>query len=222
MSLIDDALKRAQAAHDAERDRESRPWTPPPMPDPRRGARSRTRRALGLVFVAGALVAAFLVWRAPLPRKPVSRIVKAPAPAPTAGIPPITFEVEVAPPGRGVSSGPPLSRTGEEPSATPGAAARHELRPSPAVSTAARPEVRENRPRAPASEPKTYAGEMPLPGGGKIALDGIVFSDASPVAVVNGRILPVGAVVEGYTIVRILPDRVELEADGGKAFLTLR
>jgi len=63
---------------------------------------------------------------------------------------------------------------------------------------------------------------MPLAGGGKITLDGIVFSEVSPVAVLNGRVLPVGGFVEGYTVVQILPDRVELEADGLRVLLTLR
>jgi len=63
---------------------------------------------------------------------------------------------------------------------------------------------------------------MPLAGGGKITLDGIVFSEASPVAVLNGHVLPVGGFVEGYTVAKILPDRVELEADGSRVLLTLR
>jgi hypothetical protein len=63
---------------------------------------------------------------------------------------------------------------------------------------------------------------MPLPGGVKITLDGIVFSEESQVAVVNGRVLPVGGLVEGYEIVQILPDRVELERDGARVVLTLR
>lgn len=70
---------------------------------------------------------------------------------------------------------------------------------------------------------RSYSGELPLPGGGKITLDGIVFSETSPVAVLNGRVLPVGGIVEGYTVVKILPDRVELEAaDGARVLLTLR
>jgi len=42
------------------------------------------------------------------------------------------------------------------------------------------------------------------------------------VAVLNGRVLPVGGIVEGYTVARILPDRVELEADGARVLVTLR
>ena len=81
----------------------------------------------------------------------------------------------------------------------------------------------ETRPHSPANaQGRSYLGEMPLAGGGKITLDGIVFSETSPVAVLNGRVLPVGGFVEGYTIVKILPDRVELEADGARVLLTLR
>jgi hypothetical protein len=63
---------------------------------------------------------------------------------------------------------------------------------------------------------------MPLPGGGKITLDGIAYSETSPIAVVNGKIVAPGGYVEGFTVVKILPDRVELEAEGSRAFLTLR
>jgi hypothetical protein len=63
---------------------------------------------------------------------------------------------------------------------------------------------------------------MPLVGGGKISLDGIAYSDTSPVAVVNGKVVGPGGYVEGFTIIRILPDRVELEREGSRTFLTLR
>jgi len=61
-----------------------------------------------------------------------------------------------------------------------------------------------------------------LPGGAKITLDGIVFSDTTPVAVLNGRVVSPGGFIEGYTVSQIQPDRVELERDGTRILLKLR
>ncbi|HTD53598.1 MAG TPA: hypothetical protein VK780_11285 [Thermoanaerobaculia bacterium] len=224
MSLIDDALKRAQAAQEAGR-QNGRPWTPPPLPDSR-AVRSRGRRAAAWTGAVLLLAAAVLLWRARNSAKPA--LLSAPAKAPSAAaatLPPITSEVAVGPPSKGLppeaipssrgetsarSASKPLERPRATPAAGPAAAA-------PSTGT------RESRPHSAANaQERSYPGEMPLAGGGKITLDGIVFSEASPVAVLNGRVLPVGGFVEGYTVVKILPDRVELEADGAKVLLTLR
>lgn len=224
MSLIDDALKRAQAAQEAGR-QNGRPWTPPPLPDSR-AARSRGIRAAAWTG-AGVLVlaAAVLLWRPRNPAKPA--LLSAPAKAPSAAaatLPPITSEVAVAPPSSGLPPGAIASSRGET-SARPAGKTLERSRATPApVPAAAAPSAgtRESRPHSALNaQERSYPGEMPLAGGGKITLDGIVFSEASPVAVLNGRVLPVGGFVEGYTVVKILPDRVELEADGARVFLIL-
>ena len=63
---------------------------------------------------------------------------------------------------------------------------------------------------------------MTLPGGPKIALEGIVFSETNPVALINGKVLPPGGVVEEFTIVSIKPDRVELNGRGVTIVVTLK
>jgi hypothetical protein len=237
MSLIDEALKRAQAAHQGEGRPEegSRPWTPAPLPDRQRIARARAR-TIAAVFlaVAAMAVAGTLLFRRE--RKDAVRPSVPPASSTdkasgSAGLPPIESEVTVAPPPRGLPSlaGPP-GETRPASTPPPSAASVRPAASSPASPAAAhltlpaaagRAEAGERKPRGPA-EVRAYVGEMPLPGGGKISLDGIVYSESNPVAVVNGKVLPPGGYVEGFTIVTILPDRVELEREGAKIFLTLR
>jgi hypothetical protein len=227
MSLIDDALKRAQAAQQAGRENE-RPWSPPPLPDSRRAARSRGRRVAGWIGAVLLLAAVVLIWRPWHPAKPTPRSASAKAPSAAAGaatFPPITSEVVVGPPPRGLP--PAAIPSPGEISARPAGKELGRPRATPAAgpATAADPftGTRETRPHSPPNaQGRSYPGELPLPGGGKITLDGIVFSETSPVAVLNGHVLPVGGFVEGYTVVRILPDRVELEADGARVLLTLR
>jgi len=226
MSLIDDALKRAQAAQGAGRVN-GRPWTPPPLPDSRRAARSRGSRIVVWTGALLLLAAVVLLWRPQHPVKPSLR--SSPGQAPPAAattLPPITSEVVVVPPPRGVPPGAipsnpgeasarPPGKAHERPQATPAAGAAASIPSTGTPETRARPSM--------SAQGRSYSGELPLAGGGKITLDGIVFSETSPVAVLNGRVLPVGGIVEGYTVVKILPDRVELEsADGTRVLLTLR
>ncbi|MEP6767651.1 MAG: hypothetical protein ABJC61_03200 [Acidobacteriota bacterium] len=69
---------------------------------------------------------------------------------------------------------------------------------------------------------RTAAGVFVAPDGTRIELGGIVFSEANPVALLNGRVLPVGGVVSGMTVVAIEENRVELEGEGTRVFLSLR
>jgi len=48
---------------------------------------------------------------------------------------------------------------------------------------------------------------------GKLELEGIVFSATNPTALINGRVVSPGGFVAGYTVLKIEPDRVELEGD---------
>ena len=69
---------------------------------------------------------------------------------------------------------------------------------------------------------KTYAGSVLLPGGVKIELGGIVWSEVEPRALLNDRITGVGAWIEGFTVTKIEPERVALEKDGLTIFLALK
>src|SRR5262249_30554273 len=98
LSLIDDALKRAQEAGASEARASGsaeRPWTPTPMPDPGIARAARLRRFAGLLCLALAAVGVgYLLLRgagssAPLPEKnaaaaPTAVPVAVPAEAPTA------------------------------------------------------------------------------------------------------------------------------------------
>jgi hypothetical protein len=68
---------------------------------------------------------------------------------------------------------------------------------------------------------ETHIRRAPVPGGGWIQLGGIAFSADQPVALLNGRVVSVGEVVEGFTVISIAPKRVELRGHGTTVVLTL-
>jgi hypothetical protein len=79
-------------------------------------------------------------------------------------------------------------------------------------------------PRAPqaVADGKTYAGSVTLPGGGKIELGGIVWSETEPRALLNDRIAAVGAYIEGYNLTKIEENRVALEKDGVTIYVSVK
>jgi hypothetical protein len=78
------------------------------------------------------------------------------------------------------------------------------------------------RPAGLAADGRTYVGAVVAPNGIRVELGGIVYSETNASALLNGRILPVGGVVEGLTITSIEENRVELSGDGVTIHLTLR
>lgn len=89
--------------------------------------------------------------------------------------------------------------------------------PSPAQPSSAPP-----GPAAPADPPaSTHTRRASIPGGGEIALGGIAFSPSRPVAMLNGKVVGVGEVIEGFTVIAIEPRRVELRGHGTTLFLSL-
>ncbi len=89
------------------------------------------------------------------------------------------------------------------------------------VVTTPAPAVRPHTPAAPERGRGVHVGEVAVPGG-HIELGGIVYSETNPVAVLNGHILGVGAVVDGFTVVSIEENRVELKNEHRTVVLTLR
>ncbi|MGH9369620.1 MAG: hypothetical protein ACRD3M_18360, partial [Thermoanaerobaculia bacterium] len=128
----------------------------------------------------------------------------------------------------------PAAPLGEAPAPAPPGIARREARapvilPPVEVSSASaslriatdeRPR-RAGAPPAPPARAKTYARTATLPSG-KLELDGIVYSETNPTALINGRVLSPGGYVAGYTVVKIEHDRVELTDDGTTIVLTLK
>lgn len=226
MSLIDEALKRAEleaARRDGLRSGGAYPWVPEHMPRRRR----RWLAAAAALVLAGVVAGG--VWWMTRPAAPdqaeavAARSKESPAP-PTPGAKLETVEVPPPPvglPSRAAARGdeaaaPKPAKDTRRPTA-PFDTARARIAPaSPAGGTDGKTAA-----GGPATA-KTYVGEAVFPDGVKIELGGIVFSETNPVALINGKVLPPGGIVEEFTIVSIKEDRVELRGRGTTLFLVLR
>ncbi|HKI01469.1 MAG TPA: hypothetical protein VKK31_05775 [Thermoanaerobaculia bacterium] len=111
---------------------------------------------------------------------------------------------------------PPLART--EPQATPPPvpAPVEEASPVPAQVPQASPAP---TPEGGLVDGQVYTGEVPVPGGGSVKLNGIAFSQDRPIAVIAGRVMGPGEVIEGFTVVSIEPGRVTLQGHGATVYL---
>ncbi|HYO16673.1 MAG TPA: hypothetical protein VE685_26030 [Thermoanaerobaculia bacterium] len=74
----------------------------------------------------------------------------------------------------------------------------------------------------PARESKSFVEAVPVPGGGTLRLNGIAFSSVSPVAVIDGKVVGPGEVVQGFTVVEIQQNRVKLEGHGETVYVSLK
>jgi hypothetical protein len=224
MSLIDEALKRAEleaARRDGLRGG-AYPWVPEHAPRRRRGRGWIAAPVVGLAAIATG----WLLWYrggGQAIQNPQSTIQNPPASSRK------LETVEVAPPPVGLPSRVP-ARDRDAANAKVG---NESKRPTPPFDTARARIAPDHEPgsgsAAAGSKPargladgKSYAGEVTLPDGPKIALEGIVFSETNPVALINGKVLPPGGVIEEFTIVSIKSDRVELNGRGVTIFITLK
>jgi hypothetical protein len=216
VSLIDEALKRAQAAEAGDKRPEAgtRPWTPAPLPDRGRIRRRKAIRAASLVvFVTLASLGAVMLLR----RAPDKAPVVLPAPTalpslpPAEGLPSAANPTEPRP-----THAPPVSvATPAANPATPVSPPRSPGAPAPAAAPPGRSVA--------LVDGKIYVGSVTLPGGARIELGGIVYSESNATALVNGKIAGTGAYVEGFTLVRIEESRVELSNGAGLTiFLVLK
>lgn len=239
MSLINEALKKARL----EASRRAGERQGLPLPEPGLfAARGDLRPAIvigvaALVVVLGAGI--FFAGRrsaatasGPAPETlPAAAPEAAAAPAAAAAGEPAAAVPE---PARAAVNGPPAADGGgaEVTPAATGAVAPPPAAPSrrPAAAAPA-PEVRialrdRSDPGAgerplPKAVPKAGGDRIDLPGGGRLELAGIVWSESNPSALINGRIVGVGERVEGYTVVAISPRQVELRAGTDSLFLQL-
>ena len=223
MSLIDDALKRAQeeAARQDEAHRLARrPWIAPQPPRRRRPAGRIASLALAFALaVAGA--AWFLSRRhaAAPPKAPVPTRSPAPRPAPSAAAPdsPPLENDEVPPP----VATPPARERAKTNHAVPESEPPSQPAPPAAGPAPSSASSSERWPRAPSiPDGKTFVRTVNLPGEDAIELDGIVFSETSPVAVIGGHLLGPGSWIGDFEIVKIEENRVTLRGRGVTIFLT--
>ena len=227
MSLIDDALKRAEAAGPVSTGR-APAWTPTHLPERRTSSRRfAAPLVIGLVALTGG-AAWLLVQRHAAVSRPVSH---AAAKAPLDELPPIASaaetgriegpEVIVPPPvmpPAGARSHAAAERSAARPRTEESKTASESVpEPHPAVSGPVLP----HSPKA-VADGRSYTGEISLPNGGKIQLDGIVFSESNPVALLNGHVVAPGGSIEGMTLSKVEPDRVELQGQGITVFLLLK
>jgi len=188
------------------------------------------------------------VAAAPAPAVPpsVSPPVPVAAPAAPATVPaaiPAVPKTKPAPEGRQARPVPPAAvaepivsvhPVRPEPRATPPPESSEradrapvELRPAPApVQAPSAPSPAPPAPAAPAGDSaglvdgKVYIGEVPVPGGGSVKINGIAFSQDQPVAVLDGRVMGPGESVGGFTLVAIESGRVKLQGHGATVYLS--
>ncbi|MDQ2869998.1 MAG: hypothetical protein M3S32_04595 [Acidobacteriota bacterium] len=222
------------------------PWAYAPLPE-RRRTRPAVRTVAALAGAIAAIAAAVWILRsssreaapAEAPAGAISLPRSTETPAATASMQKAPASGGAAPSDRSRAlrpdvgavepgSGPPPRERGASGSLPPVALPAGLASSSPRVPAPSRsrtllpgetpPAVR--RPVPPGT--KVAAGVFVAPDGTRIELGGIVFSEANPVALLNGRVLPVGGVVGGMTIVAIEENRIELEGEGTRVFLSLR
>ncbi|MGE5414384.1 MAG: hypothetical protein ACM3NW_09435, partial [Syntrophomonadaceae bacterium] len=146
-------------------------------------------------------------------------MVAAPAATPTPDFVAVATPIVVAPPA-GVAAPPPHD-------VTPRPTRRPRATPEPGADAVAAGE----RPVPSAPPPvsahgsgggRSFAGAASLPGGVRIELGGIAWSETEPRALLNDRVMGTGAYVEGWSVERIEEDRVVLEKDGATITITVK
>lgn len=151
-----------------------------------------------------------------------------PVPVQSARPEPSSVEARQAPPVLEVRPTAPAEPPAARPAPTPppSAAAEENRAPAAAAPSAPAP-AKPDRPSLPASagnlvDGQTYVGEVPVPGGGTVRLNGIVFSQEQPVAMLDGRVMAPGEIIQGFTVAAIEAGRVKLQGYGTTVFVSPR
>jgi hypothetical protein len=250
VSLVSEALKKAERDAAAREAREH--GLPVPLETPmqpyraRRGQRRGTGARLGLAVAGGAAVLALavLIARAALeersankggtgsPSAPALTAPSAEASAPPAASP-ASSPIPSAP---ATAASPPLvsPQSASGPAATPpseGEPRTPASSYSPLPKTAsdepeARPSEREptplSGPPVATAKVREFVRRIDFPGGSKLELGGIAYSENAPFAYLNGKLLKVGEGTSGYTLVKIERDHVVVSGEAGNLMIRLK
>lgn len=248
MSLVSEALKKAERESAARTAREQ--GLPVPLDTPlqpyraRRSGRGSARSSgpiLALLGGAAAIALAVFFARPALERKApnkkatpeTSASAVAPAPAATPATAPAVQEVPastsapspvaISPVSPSSTSAPSASEPSPAPQSTHPLPKTASQPPPSAPSTSEPPSPRASPPPAAASgRARDFYRRVDFADGTKLELGGIVYSEAAPFAYLNGRLVGVGELVEGYRIDRIERERVHLSGDAGEITLRLK
>ncbi|HZI63595.1 MAG TPA: hypothetical protein VFE44_02380, partial [Thermoanaerobaculia bacterium] len=231
LSLISEALKRArlEAARREGEERRTVYASAPAYAPRRRRPPAAALVAAGLAV--GVLAGAGIYWAlraggvapgpppaAPArPAAPAAPVAKSPAPQPAAQTAPQPAPIPApvaaaAAPQPSTPQSPPIAVAPPRASAPPAPPA------APPAARAAPPAPAQPPPPAAPEPGRTYSRAVDLAGGKRLELDGIVASPTEPLAMMNRRLMAPGEVIEGHTLVRIEPKRVELRGPGGATF----
>lgn len=229
MSLIDEALRRArqQAAHqDAAKRDDAYRHVPvlPPMASRRRSGLNPVLvgAAVALCIIAGVALGIYL-GRGSSP-EPQPQVAEVAPPAPPAPVPepqrPVAVQEEIPEetPEPEPTPVPTPEPTPEPVAPAPPPPPEPEPLPSPTPTPAPTPEPAPT----PAPEIRTYVREIPLPEGGSLRLNGIAFSAAQPVALINDKVLAKGESYQGFLVTDIQANLVELRNNGTIVRVTLK
>ncbi len=248
MSLVSDALKKAQRDAAAREARDK--GLPPPLAMPTQPFRARRRRAaapwaaIASATLLVATAAGLFFWtksgeRVALPQaqreeapekgKPA---VAAPAASPRPAVTPAPFGAAAAPATPSMEAFQPVPAPATAPrtatAATPAPPSMEAFpTPSPAATVSASPPAAAARavappPAARGPEPATFVREATLADGTRLRLGGIAYSDAAPLAYLNGKLVGVGERVESCRVERIERGGVALDCPGAPVVLTLK
>jgi len=237
MSLVSEALKKAEREAAAREARQRGQPAPPESPrQPYRAPRQRRSFAPWLLLFAALAIVGVMVLKsssgefskdeeAPATEEPKS-VSGSASPAPTS-VPSTTGtsvpgaapapETEVASPPSERNAREPAdpasssSGAGSGPSRTP--TSERELVPAPAPAPPA---------GTAAGRSREYVREVALPDGSKLTLGGIAYSESAPFAYLNGKLLKVGEGTAGYTLTRIERDRVAVRGESGELVIRLK
>ncbi|MFL6193221.1 MAG: hypothetical protein ACJ75H_03565 [Thermoanaerobaculia bacterium] len=147
-----------------------------------------------------------------VPQAAIPEVTTAPPPLPE----PVRPQPE--PPVQPVQEAPPAPSIQVTPS-NPTPAPQQQPEPAPETAPAPPAPVQEDPAKA---EAQSFVREVPVPGGGTLTLNGIAYSPDRPIAVVDGKVIGPGEVVQGFTVVEIQANRLKLQGHGTTVYVSLK